>query len=138
MLLAQIHATAASAWLGVVAAESVLEHWARDEPSGRLVAVVHGWIDLLFEGPLVAIVLASGVVLLVEVWPAKPMLIAKVVCGLVAVIANVICIPLVRARMKQSDNVRIRALTRYIKLTGLAIPFGLGALVLGLSGVALR
>ena len=63
-MLAEIHGAAAGAWLGVVAAETVVEFSAHDAPSRRIVAKMHAWIDLLFEAPLVAIVLVTGSVLL--------------------------------------------------------------------------
>ena len=135
MILLQVHIVAASAWLGVVAGESVMEHYGRDAASLRLIAQMHRWIDILFEGPLVAIVLVTGGLLLARAWPAPPLLLIKVGAGLIAVIANSICIPLVHARAHSNDDARVRALTRGIKITGLAIPFGLAALAIGLYGV---
>jgi hypothetical protein len=52
-MLLQLHLVAVSFWLGVVAAEMVLEFSVRDAESRRTVAVVHGWIDLLVEIPVV-------------------------------------------------------------------------------------
>jgi hypothetical protein len=133
MILQQVHAAAACAWLGVVAAESVLELQARDAAARRLVAVVHAWIDLLFEGPLVVLVLVTGVWLLARAWPAPPLLLFKAGAGLIAVIANLICIPLVRMRAKATDDARVIALSQQVQLTGLAIPFGLLALIIGIG-----
>lgn len=135
-MLAQIHGAAAGAWLGVVAAETVLEFSGRDAPSRRLVAHLHAWIDYLFEGPLVAIVLVTGSVLLARAWPAPPLLLVKAGAGLLAVIANIICIPLVLVRARATNDDEVRRLFRPIQLTGLAIPFGLLALALGLGAFA--
>jgi hypothetical protein len=134
MTLVQVHFCAASAWLGVVGAEAVLEHYGRDPASRRLVAKAHAWIDILFEGPLVGIVLVTGALLLARAWPAPPLLIVKVTAGMIAVIANAICIPLVRARARTTDDSLMIKLSRQVRMTGLAIPFGLLALVIGLSG----
>jgi hypothetical protein len=135
MTLLQVHIVATSAWLGLVAAEAVVELHGRDAASRRLVARIHRWIDILFEGPLVALVLGSGALLLSRAWPASPLLLVKVGAGIIAVIANAICIPWVQMRAKASDDVEVRALTGKIAATGYAIPFGLAALVLGLYGV---
>ena len=134
MTLVQVHFCAASAWLGVVAAESVLEQFGRDPASRQVVAKVHAWIDILFEGPLVAVVLITGGLLLARAWPAPPMLMLKVAAGLIAVVANAICIPLVSARARTTDDSRIIRLSRQVRMTGLAIPFGILALAIGLAG----
>jgi hypothetical protein len=49
------------------------------------------------------------------------------------VIANVVCIPLVRARSKATDDARERALTRQVKMTAWAAPFALAAMFIGLG-----
>ncbi|MBV8666863.1 MAG: hypothetical protein JO269_10310 [Burkholderiaceae bacterium] len=131
MTLLQLHAAAVCTWMGVISAETVLELMQRDPASRRFIAAVHGWIDILFEGPLVALVLITGAMLLARTWPASPLLLTKVAAGMVGVIVNVICIVLVRLRVKASDDARVLTLTKQIRLTGLAIPFGLYALVVG-------
>jgi hypothetical protein len=133
-MLAKIHAAAACAWLGVVAAEAVLELLGRDQPSRRFVAKAHLWIDYLFEGPLVVVVLVTGGILLARAWPAPPLLLVKACAGLIAVIANGICMPLVWMRVRAKDDAQVQRLFGRIRLTGLAIPFGLAALVLGIVG----
>ena len=98
----------------------------------RTVAGIHRWIDTLFEGPIAIAVLVSGGLLLARAWPPSPLLWIKVTAGLVTVLANLICIPIVFARSRATDDGRVAALTRYIKLTGWGIPFGLLAFVIGL------
>jgi hypothetical protein len=132
-MLMRIHLVAVGFWLGMVAAETVLEFCGRDAASRRTVAVVHHWIDVLFEIPIVAVVLTTGVLLLARIWPAPPMLLVKVGAGLIAVIANVICVPLVQARWRETDDARVQALTRRVKMTGSAIPFAILALAIGLG-----
>ena len=135
MTLLQVHLTAASAWLGLVAGETVMELHARGSSAQRLIARIHKWIDLFFEGPLVVIVLLTGAALLARAWPISPLLALKVGAALVAVIANFICIPLVLARARAQTDEALRALTRKIGATGVAIPFGIAALVIGLFGL---
>jgi hypothetical protein len=137
-MLTQLHLVTVSFWLGIVAAETVLEFCGRDAASRRTVAVVHRWIDVLFEVPVVIIVIVTGGLLLGRAWPASPLLLVKVGAGIIAVIANLLCIPLVHARWKETDDVRMRALTRQVKMTGLAIPFAIVALVIGLGVLPFR
>ena len=131
MSIAQIHAAAVCAWFGVIGAEVILELHGRDPAARRVVAAVHQWIDLLLEGPLVLLVLATGAVLVARAWPLSPLLIVKVIAGLVAIIANMICIPLVRMRAAATDDRRMLSLSRQVTQTGFAIPVGVFALVLG-------
>ncbi|MDE2466296.1 MAG: hypothetical protein KGO02_21675 [Alphaproteobacteria bacterium] len=135
MTLLEIHIVAASAWLGLVGGETVMELHARGPSAQRLIARMHKWIDILFEGPLVATVLVTGSVLLWRVWPPSPLLVVKIAAAMVAVIANFICIPLVQARAKAQSDEALRTLTRKIGATGVAIPFGLAALAIALFGV---
>jgi putative copper export protein len=132
-MLLQVHLIAVSFWLGLVAAEVVAERCAKGAAARRTVANVHRWIDNFFEIPIVIVVLVSGGLLLAQVWPGTPLLWAKIGAALIAIVANVICIPLVQARANANDDGRARALTRQIGITGLAIPFLLIAFAIGLE-----
>ncbi|MDM4764778.1 hypothetical protein [Pelomonas sp. SE-A7] len=131
MTLVQLHAAAVCAWLGLVAGEFVLELTPGDAGTRRFVAQAHLWTDRLFEIPLVALVVVTGGLLLARAWPASPLLWTKVGLALVAIAAQVICIPLVRRRARETDERRLRDLSRSIIATGAAAPFGLAALVIG-------
>jgi hypothetical protein len=86
LMLLQLHIVAASAWLGLVAAETVIELSAKERVTRRFVADAHKVMDLYFEGPLVAITLVTGSMLLMRLWPhASALLLIKIVAGLVAV-----------------------------------------------------
>ena len=129
MTLLQIHFLAAGFWLGLLAAETVLElHPRASQPP---LAIVHKWIDLLFEGPAVLLVLVTGALLLARNWPAPPLLLAKAAVGLVPILANLYCFPLVLRRAQTTDAQRALMLTRRIKLTGAAIPFAIAAFAIG-------
>ena len=75
----------------------------------------------------------TGAWLLAQAWPAPPLLLVKAGAGLLAVMANMICMPLVRMRVRATDDARVVALSRQVQLTGLAIPFGLLALIVGIG-----
>jgi hypothetical protein len=131
MTLLQVHFLAVGFWLGLLAAESVLELHPRASQS--TVATVHKWIDLLFEGPVVLVVLVTGGLLLARSWPAPPILLLKVALGLVPILTNLYCISLVLGRARTSDAQRALVLTNRIRLTGAAIPFAIAAFVIGVA-----
>jgi len=136
MTLLQLHAAAVCTWIGVIAVESVLELCKNDAVSRRFIAAVHAWVDLLVEGPLLVLVVFTGAMLLKTNWPAPTLLLVKVGAGMIGVIVNLICIVLVRKRARETDDARMQRLTGQIRLTGLAIPFGLVALVIGFGYLA--
>jgi hypothetical protein len=137
MTILQIHIVAASAWMGLIAAEVVIELLAHDKTTLRFVAEAHKRIDLFFEGPLVAIVLLTGSVLLYRLWPsATPLLLLKVVISLIAVVSNVVCIHWVLGRARAKDDGEFYKYAKKVSWTGYTIPFGLLALALGLYGVS--
>jgi hypothetical protein len=132
MTLLTFHLIAVSFWFGLLAAETVLELRPRDAGQRRTIAGIHRWIDTFFELPIVIAVLSSGGLLLARAWPPSPLLWFKVTAGLIAVLANLICIPFVLARSRAADDARITTLTRYIAMTGWGIPFALLAFAIGL------
>lgn len=137
MTLLQVHLVAASAWMGLIAAEVVIELLARDNATRRFVAEAHKRIDLFFEGPLVAIVLVTGCMLLYPLWlGATPLLLFKVAVGIIAVVSNVVCIHWVLGRARAEDDSDFYQYAKKVSLTGYTIPFGLLALALGLYGVS--
>lgn len=137
MTILQIHIVAASAWMGLIAAEVVIELLAQDNTTRRFVAEAHKRIDLFFEGPLVAIVLLTGCVLLYPLWPsATALLLLKVAVGIIAVVSNVVCIHWVLGRARAKDDGEFYQYAKKVSWTGYTIPFGLLALALGLYGVS--
>ena len=134
MSLLNVHIFAASAWIGVVGCETVMELTAHDPAARRLVARVHQWIDILFEMPLIATVLVTGAVLLARAWPPSFLLLVKIGAAMIAIVANFICVQFVRARVRAESDETAIAWTRRIMLTGYAVPFGLVALIIGLYG----
>jgi hypothetical protein len=136
LMLLQLHIVAASAWLGLVAAETVIELSAKERVTRRFVADAHKVMDLYFEGPLVAITLVTGSMLLMRLWPhASALLLIKIVAGLVAVVSNIVCIRWVVRRANTDVDSDFVKLGRKITITGYTIPFGAAALAIGLYGV---
>ncbi len=136
MTALQIHVVAASAWLGLVAAETVIELMAKDRMTRRFVARAHKTIDLYFEAPLVAIVLVSGSLLLYRLWPdLSLLLIVKVVAGSIAIVANILCIHWVLGRARAKDDDEFFACSQKISWTGYSIPLAVLALAVGIYGV---
>jgi len=133
--LLQLHLILVSFWFGLWAAETVLELCARDPGALRTVAVVHGWIDIIFEAPVAIAVLVTGALLLARMWPAPSLHLVHAGLGMVPVIVNLACIRWVLARTTESDEARVRVLTWKVKVSGLAIPVAMLAFVVGLGSL---
>jgi hypothetical protein len=130
-----LHLILLSVWGGIVLAESVIEIAARDGDGMGRAATYHYWIDVLFEAPLLAGVLATGVVLSVRAWPLTPLHWFKIGAGLAAIAMNAYCVGQVILRKRHlADPARARrhhARVRHSAYVG--IPFGLAAMALGLA-----
>ncbi|MBT3218800.1 MAG: hypothetical protein HN348_06890, partial [Proteobacteria bacterium] len=90
---------------------------------------VHYWIDLLVELPLVLTVVATGLVMLIALWPLTWLHFIKIGLALVAVVANIYCITQVIERHRGSPD---GPHTGRIYFSGAAIPFALVAAMIGL------
>ena len=133
MTLLQLHLVAVSFWLGAIATETVLEFSVREPSARRTVALAHRRIDQWVEIPIVIAVFVTGALLLARVWPGSPLLWLKVGAALLALMAQVICIPMVSARARDVDGVRERELTQRIKRTLWGAPFAFAAIAIGLG-----
>ena len=133
MTLATVHLIIVSFWLGLLAAETVLELCIRDAASTRTVALVHRWIDLVFEAPTAIAVLVTGGLLLARIWPAPSLVLIHAAAGALPALVNLLCVGYVVARSRTADEAEARALTRKVKLTGYAIPLILVAMAIGLG-----
>jgi hypothetical protein len=135
-MLLTIHIVVASAWLGLVAGETVMELMARDRDTRVFVARAHEVMDLYFEGPLVLMTLVTGSVLLYGLWPdVSIVLMVKIVAAMVAVISNILCIRWVVFRAKAQNDQDFLPWAHKISTTKYTIPFGVVALVIGMYGV---
>ena len=134
-----IHLLAVGMWTGLVAAEVILEWTCREGAAARTAAVVHYWLDILVEAPLVLAVAATGAALLAGAWPPAPVLAWKVAFGAVPIVSCVWSIILVVQRHRRLDDTAALATgRRRILLSAVAVGPGLAALYLGLRlhGVA--
>ncbi|MDH5492585.1 MAG: hypothetical protein OEY14_11600 [Myxococcales bacterium] len=122
-------------WGGVVLAEVILERlFGSEEASLPQLARAHYWIDVLVELPLLLGVIASGGWLLIRTWPPSLLLSLKIGLASIGLLSNLVCVVYVIQRhRRRRDPEAVRALTRAVELTGLGIPFALGAAYLGLA-----
>ncbi len=135
-MLLTLHIIIASSWLGLVAGETAMELSAKKRETKAFVAQVHRTIDIYIEGPLMSLTLITGAILLMNMWPeVSALLWVKVAAGLVAVVANIICIYWVVERARATDDAAFKSWAAKIRLTGYTIPFGALALGLGVYGV---
>lgn len=91
MILA-IHIAAAGLWLGCILVEVFFERALAESPANRnLLAGLHKKVDYFVEIPAFAVVLTTGVILFAAA-TKTPALYAMTGFGILAVIANVICV----------------------------------------------
>lgn len=130
--LLQLHFFTVSFWFGLLAAESVLELVGR-RGTEHIIARVHRWIDLLCEGPVVIAIFVTGGLLLSRLSQVPPILWVKIAFGSFTLLVNLYCMGLVLARAREKDETRFRSLSKKVRLTGYAIPFGLIAFIIGIG-----
>jgi hypothetical protein len=150
-----IHFAGIIIWFGSAAVDVLLEgvlRRTRSAEAQRTLIRFHQLVDLALEGPGALVVLGSGAALLsregfwdaAAVWPAW--LKWKVACGLVAAFCNLLSVGFVIARHRASlalptseapsSSAAVRRWTIAVTLTGLAVPFALVALWLGVTRAA--
>ena len=128
-----LHFLAVGMWTGLLAAEVILEWSCREGAAARTAAVVHYWLDLLVEAPLVLAVTASGAYLLLGAWPPGPVLAWKLALGAVPIVSCCWSITLVVRRYGRRDEPEaLAAGRRRVLLSALAVGPGVVALYLGL------
>lgn len=122
------------AWAGVLLVELVVEALGSRREAQALATRAHFWIDVLVELPIVAAVLATGVVLLLRVWPPTTLHIVKTGSALVAIGVNLYCSLMVILRYRaRADADAVGRYGRRVRLSGLGIPFGAVAAYVGLT-----
>ncbi|MBI2565652.1 MAG: hypothetical protein HYV63_01290 [Candidatus Schekmanbacteria bacterium] len=133
-----VHFLALGTWLGCVAVEAVLEIAGAGElPT---VARLHRWIDAFVEIPAFTAVVVSGLWMF-DLDRFGGVYLAKILCGLAAVLVNVLCVGPVFARVRAvaaGDVTAARRHSRWIYVAFVAgmLPgftaLGLGLRMLGL------
>ncbi len=129
------HLVLLAMWAGLVVGETVLEFHAHDEAALRVSARVHYWIDVLAELPLLAGILATGVMLTYRAWPLSTLHVLKITAGLVAISANLVCVVVVFRRHRGvADVPGLLRLRRRVAATAVVgVPFAVFALIVGLA-----
>jgi len=131
-----IHLVLVGVWLGCVLTEALFERalLGQGREQERILVGLHKRVDVWIEIPAFAGVLISGAVLLSNVtW--TPTLQVKILCGLLAIAANIYCVGLVFRRAKAADLgdwARFEALDHLqhkwgaVVLVGILLALGLG------------
>lgn len=128
-----LHLLTVGMWTGLVGAEVILEWTCREGAAARTAAVVHYWLDVLVEAPLVVAVAVTGGVLLAGAWPPAPALAWKLALGAVPIVSCAWSIALVVRRYRRLDDPEALASgRRRVLLSALAVGPGVVALYLGL------
>jgi hypothetical protein len=139
-MLLMIHLLFIGLWLGCVLTEALFERalLGRGRSHELLLADLHKRVDVWIEIPAFAVVVATGGMMLLHAAP-NPGLCVKVALGLLAVLANVVCVGVVFARAKAAH---LGNWDRFDRLDHLQHKFGavvllalLGALGVGLTRV---
>lgn len=131
-----LHVLFVGIWLGCVGVEFILENAPRFYPElKRIVPALHYKIDQYVELPTVMGVLVSGF-WVVRMQPFSKWLAIKVIAGLIAVLANLLCwIPVSRrkqaAERGDKEGVRRHSIA-LLRLTQLGLPAALLALLIAL------
>jgi hypothetical protein len=132
-ILPFLHLILVSVWLGLVLVESLIEFNGEKDENYLAAARLHYRVDLFFEIPIVLAVLVTGILLWHQVGGLSKILLIKIILGLSAIAINFYCAALVVIRYRRAkDPIALRGLTRRVRQTWIGVPFGLGALYMGL------
>lgn len=127
------HLLVLGAWGGLVAAELVIELSARATADLRAAAALHYKLDLWVELPVLVMVLVSGSLLTLRVWPLDALHALKIGCGLGAVVANLYCVvQVIRRHRARDDEAALRLRTRRVYASAVVgVPLALVAAYVG-------
>lgn len=102
--LLTLHLVAVGIWIGVVAAETVIElDGKKDESSHFSASKLHFMTDIWIEIPAFTIVFITGVLMMTKAH-FSGLFLAKVIFGLIAIVANLICVYGVFVRNRYATN----------------------------------
>ncbi len=133
-----LHVLFAGLWLGCVLTEALFERalFSKDREQALKLARLHVRVDQFVELPAMLGVLITGAVR-IEAPALTPWLIAMIVCGVVALMANAFCIGIVFRRAAAADAGEMERFERLDHLQhkiGTVVLLGLlGALATGLA-----
>lgn len=134
-MLLPLHLLLIGLWLGCVLTEAMFERalLGKGRPQERLLADLHRRVDVWIEIPVFVAVVITGGLLLMQTSPSF-WLRVKVAVGLLAVLANVVCVGLVFARAKAA---RVADWERFDRLDHLQHKLGAVVLlaIVGAAGI---
>ena len=121
-------------WAGLVLAETVVEGGGRyGWVKPRDTAVLHYWMDVLIEAPLLLAIALTGLLLMRTAWPLTALHHIKILSALVAIGLNLYCISLVLERYRRREEPEaVLRLSRQILVSGAGVPFAGAAAWIGL------
>ncbi len=130
-----IHVFAVAFWLGCVATEIVIEQVGlRTAALRSSVPQFHFYIDRFVEIPAFSTVLVTGILMFNSAQFTGDWVYAtKVICGLLAVGANIVSIYPVIMRKRMADLQDSAGVKRYGKMIDMTVPIGLPAAVIALG-----
>lgn len=130
-----IHLFAVAFWLGCVATEIVIEQVGLRTPALRpAVPQFHFYIDRFVEIPAFSTVLFTGILMFdAGRFSSEWVYTTKVICGLLAVGANIVSIYPVIMRKRMADLQVSAGVRRYGKMIDMTVPVGLPAAVVALG-----
>ena len=98
-----LHLVLVSVWLGCVVVEAIYEHSIEPDATMRIfVSRLHWTTDKSVEVPAFTGVLLTGAIMATQV-PMTPLLALKILCGVIAIVFNAICVILVMKRLRYAD-----------------------------------
>lgn len=134
-MLLTVHLLALGLWMGVVAAEFIIEFdGMKDDASHIRASKLHYATDIWVEIPAFSLVLITGLLMLTEDH-LRGLFLTKVVFGLLAIVFNLICVYAVFKRRKYAlvgDIAGMNSIGPVMKLGGAIIPTFVIAFALGM------
>jgi hypothetical protein len=132
-LLHVVHVLGVGFWLGVLGVETVLERSrTSSRATGYAVARYHYLIDVFLEIPVFVVVLGTGLAM-VDPMRLSGWYLVKVVCGLVAVGANAVCVIPVVLRRRAAERDRLTDVRHYSRMIDWTAVVGLPAALVALG-----
>ena len=127
------HLMALAIWLGIVVTEALFEFSGSDPASLRAAARFHYTVDMFGELPILALVVATGLMLASRVETLTPLHHIKIAASGVAIASNLVCAYWVVQRRRIEDAQLLLAYRRKIwSVAAIGVVFGTAALGIGL------
>jgi hypothetical protein len=132
--LLALHLVAVGIWIGVVAAETFIELDGKEDDRSHIKASrLHYLTDIWVEIPAFTTVLVTGALMLTDEH-LHGLVLVKIVCGLIAIVANIVCVYAVFVRNRHAGKqnmVGVQSAERVLLVGGVAfIPSFIAAIAI--------